>query len=86
MKKIFVILSVVNLAVGAVLCAVILKDMKISVFEAAIGLVWLLAVNALALAIRRVVKRSSVKNCAAPSFAILRRNIATDPEPYKPAA
>ena len=86
MKKILIVVSLINLIVGALLCAFILKDMQVSVPEAAVGAVWLLSMNALAVATARTVKKSSGEKSAAPSLSLLCRPASTDPEFRKPAA
>ena len=86
MRKILIVVSLISLVIGALLCAFILKDMQVSVTEAAIGLVWLLLMNALALATARAAKKASGEKSDAPSLTLLRRHTSTDPEFCKPAA
>ena len=86
MKKILIVVSLINLVIGALLCAFILKDMQVSVPEAAVGAVWLLSMNALAMATARAVKKASGKKSASPSLTLLRSGSSTDPDSRKPAA
>ena len=86
MKKTLIVVSLFNLIVGALLCTFILKDMQVSVPEAAVGAVWLLSMNALAVATARAVKKASGGKSAAPSLSLLRSHTATAPDSRKPAA
>ena len=86
MKKTLIVVSLINLAVGALLCAFILKDMQVSVPEAAAGLIWLLSMNALVITTARAVKKSSGEKSAASSLSLLHSVPATEPESHKPAA
>lgn len=86
MKKILIVVSLINLVIGALLCAFILKDMQVSVPEAAAGLIWLLSMNALVMTTARAVKKASGEKSAAPSLTLLRRPASTDHESRKPAA
>ena len=86
MKKILIGVSLLNLTVGALLCVFILKDMQVSIQEAAIGLVWLLSMNGLAMAVARAAKKSAGEKSASPSLTLLRRPAASAPEFRKPAA
>ncbi len=87
MKKILIFTLILNMLIGALLCAFIVKDAQISAPEAGAGLVWILSMNALGAAVARTLKKKpAAEKKPAPSLTLLRGGAAADHDPRKPAA
>ncbi len=87
-NKILFIISMFNMLIGALLCAFIMKDTQITAPEAAMGLVWLLSMNAIGVTIGRSLKKQQKpdeEKKESRSLTLLRGG-ARVPDPQKPAA
>lgn len=85
-NKILIIISMFNMLIGALLCAFIMKDTQITAPEAAMGLVWLLSMNAVAVATAHELKKKPAGEKKVSRSLTLLNGGMQIPNPRKPAA